>query len=150
MNKKAEELSLTNTTFSNPHGLQNAMNTSCPKDLITLCVYACKNQKFREIMNSNYFRYYSWEEKKDVASLTKSTTFESMDKNKEEEVVTIQQKLATNSPYTRCVRRSWWNTNMLLKKGWEGVKTGHTAAAGSCLASLKKGIFIVVLNCKDN
>ena len=39
---------------------------------------------------------------------------------------------------------------MLLDKGWEGVKTGQTGSAGSCLASLKNDIFIVVLNCKDN
>lgn len=52
--------------------------------------------------------------------------------------------------YAKPVRRRWWNTNVLLNKGWEGVKTGQTGAAGSCLASLKKGIYIVVLNCADN
>ena len=52
--------------------------------------------------------------------------------------------------HCKSTRRSWWNTNVLLKKGWEGIKTGQTGAAGSCLASVKKGIFIVVLNCKDN
>lgn len=31
----------------------------------------------------------------------------------------------------------WKNTNRLLHKGWEGVKTGITQAAGSCLASLR-------------
>lgn len=46
--------------------------------------------------------------------------------------------------------KSWENTNILLKKGWEGVKTGQTGSAGSCLSSLKEGIFIVVLNCKNN
>ena len=30
--------------------------------------------------------------------------------------------------------------------GWEGIKTGHTPSAGSCLASLKNGIYTVVLN----
>lgn len=30
----------------------------------------------------------------------------------------------------------WKNTNRLLYKGWEGIKTGITQAAGSCLASL--------------
>ena len=34
---------LKDTTFSNPHGLQNAMNLSTPKDLILLSFYATKN-----------------------------------------------------------------------------------------------------------
>lgn len=42
----------------------------------------------------------------------------------------------------------WKNTNQLLHKGWEGVKTGFTQAAGGCLASSKEGIYIVVLNCQ--
>jgi D-alanyl-D-alanine carboxypeptidase len=42
--------------------------------------------------------------------------------------------------------RKWWNTNKLLMKGWEGVKTGQTVTAGSCLCSLREGIFITVLN----
>lgn len=48
------------------------------------------------------------------------------------------------------MRKRWWNTNTLLNKGWEGIKTGQTVAAGSCLASLKQEIYIVVLNCRDN
>jgi D-alanyl-D-alanine carboxypeptidase len=43
MNKKAEDIKLQETTFSNPHGLQNAMNTSSPKDIINMSVYASKN-----------------------------------------------------------------------------------------------------------
>ena len=30
--------------------------------------------------------------------------------------------------------------------GWQGLKTGQTPAAGCCLASVKNGIFIVLLN----
>ena len=44
----------------------------------------------------------------------------------------------------------WWNTNKLLNKDWEGVKTGQTPSAGPCLSSLKNGIFIVVLNSSNN
>ena len=29
----------------------------------------------------------------------------------------------------------WTNTNKMLNKGWEGIKTGITDAAGPCLAS---------------
>ncbi len=44
----------------------------------------------------------------------------------------------------------WENTNVLLREGWEGVKTGQTVSAGSCLSSLRNGIFIVILNCPDS
>ena len=63
MNRKAEELSLRSTPFPNPHGLQNAMNQSSPRDMIALCEYATKNDTFRSVMNSEYYRYYYWEEK---------------------------------------------------------------------------------------
>ena len=43
----------------------------------------------------------------------------------------------------------WSNTNKLLGLGWEGLKTGITNPAGSCLASVREGIFIVVLNCAN-
>lgn len=46
--------------------------------------------------------------------------------------------------------KRWWNTNKLLEKDWEGVKTGQTTSAGGCLASLKNGIFIVVLNSSNS
>lgn len=46
-----------------------------------------------------------------------------------------------------CETKIWSNTNRLLRKGWEGVKTGNTSSAGACLASLKNGIYIIVLNC---
>lgn len=45
------------TQFSNPHGLQNAMNVSCPKDLIKLSCYAAKNSTFRRIMNTQSHKY---------------------------------------------------------------------------------------------
>jgi hypothetical protein len=42
--------------------------------------------------------------------------------------------------------KRWYNTNVLLRKGWEGIKTGQTISAGCCLSSLKDEIYIVVLN----
>ena len=52
MNSKADELQLIHTRFSNPHGLQNAMNVSSAKDIIILSHYASKNRLFRQIINS--------------------------------------------------------------------------------------------------
>ena len=42
--------------------------------------------------------------------------------------------------------KTWVNTNKLLSLGWEGIKTGQTSSAGCCLASVREGIFVVVLN----
>ena len=61
MNLKAQQLGLINTTFSNPHGLQNAMNLSTPKDIIILSQYVNSNPKFREVMNKDTYRYYYYE-----------------------------------------------------------------------------------------
>jgi D-alanyl-D-alanine carboxypeptidase len=36
-----------------------------------------------------------------------------------------------------------------LGRGWEGIKTGHTAPAGGCLASIRNGVFTIVLNCAN-
>ena len=47
MNLKAEQLGLDQTRFSNPHGLQNAFNTSTAKDILTLAMYASENKTFR-------------------------------------------------------------------------------------------------------
>jgi len=52
MNIKAEELRMSMTRFSNPHGLQNAMNISTAKDILTLSIYCSKNKNFRKIMNT--------------------------------------------------------------------------------------------------
>ena len=115
MNLKAEQLELAQTRFSNPHGLQNAFNTSTAKDMLVLGMYASEDKIFREIMNTDVHRCFSY----------------SSDKKKKELKV-------------------WNNTNMLLKDGWEGMKTGQTTAAGNCLASVRNDVYIVVLNCPDS
>ncbi len=54
-------MALENTRFSNPHGLQNAMNVSSAKDILILSVEASKNNKFRSIMNSVSWKYTLYE-----------------------------------------------------------------------------------------
>lgn len=61
MNAKAQNLGLSYTTFSNPHGLQNAMNRSTAKDILILSQYVSKNKKFKEVMNTDTHRYYFYE-----------------------------------------------------------------------------------------
>ena len=57
MNVRADDLELIHTRFSNPHGLQNAMNVSSAKDILLLSVYASKNRLFKQVMNSEFKRY---------------------------------------------------------------------------------------------
>ena len=44
-------------------------------------------------------------------------------------------------------KQLWKNTNKLLWKGWEGVKTGTTETAGHCLMSLKENLLVSVFDC---
>lgn len=44
MNKLAKELKMYKTSFVNPHGLANALNFSCAKDMLELTRYACNNK----------------------------------------------------------------------------------------------------------
>lgn len=57
MNMVANKLGLINTRFSNPHGLQNAMNTSSAKDIMSLSVYAYRNKTLRKIANTIFYEY---------------------------------------------------------------------------------------------
>jgi D-alanyl-D-alanine carboxypeptidase len=58
---------------------------------------------------------------------------------------------------TKVKEMNWVNTNVLLKEGYEGVKTGYTGDAGGCLVSVKEIRFknqsnkylIIVLASKD-
>ncbi len=49
MNKKAQELGMTNTHFANAHGLHNAQHYTTARDLATLTYYALNIDLFREI-----------------------------------------------------------------------------------------------------
>jgi D-alanyl-D-alanine carboxypeptidase (penicillin-binding protein 5/6) len=44
-------------------------------------------------------------------------------------------------------RLTWRNTNKLLWKGWEGIKTGTTENAGPCLIGKIDNYLIGVFNC---
>lgn len=47
MNKLASCLNMKNTHFDNPHGLSNKNNYSTANDIVELCHYAMKNEKFK-------------------------------------------------------------------------------------------------------
>ena len=52
MNAKAKELGLTDTHFTNPHGLDDENHYTTARDLAKLAAYALKNQRFREIVST--------------------------------------------------------------------------------------------------
>jgi D-alanyl-D-alanine carboxypeptidase (penicillin-binding protein 5/6) len=55
MNKKARQLELNNTSFANPHGLQNALNYSTAKDMLSLSIYCSSYQRFMEIVSTEIY-----------------------------------------------------------------------------------------------
>lgn len=52
MNKKAEELGLTNTHFDNPHGLDGDTHYTTAYELAVIAAYALKNETFRTIVST--------------------------------------------------------------------------------------------------
>ena len=57
MNRKAAEIGMSNTTFSNPSGLdeEDGGNISTANDMAVLMSYAMKNKEFRTITGSKYY-----------------------------------------------------------------------------------------------
>ncbi len=56
MNLKAKEIGMKNTTFSNPHGLDdNTMNYSTAYDMALLSKYAYKNKVYRKIISTKKY-----------------------------------------------------------------------------------------------
>ena len=70
MNEKAVEIGMKNTTFNNPHGLdENGGNLSTAYDMALLTSYAMKNEIYKEIVATKKYtlktnmNYYSWTNK---------------------------------------------------------------------------------------
>ena len=57
MNEKAKEIGMTNTTFSNPHGLdEETKNYSTARDMAKLSRYAYNNKTYRKIIGTEEYR----------------------------------------------------------------------------------------------
>lgn len=56
MNKTAKKIQMTNSNFANPHGLSNPDNFSCVEDIGRLCMFAMKNQSFRTIVYTKFYK----------------------------------------------------------------------------------------------
>ncbi|WP_026906595.1 D-alanyl-D-alanine carboxypeptidase family protein [Paucisalibacillus globulus] len=67
MNEKAKWLSMSNTHFDNPHGLDSDTHYSSAYDMALLMRYAMQNEKFQQITGAKSFksesREYSWKNK---------------------------------------------------------------------------------------
>jgi len=57
MNLLAKRLGMSNSNFSNPHGLNQTQNFSCAQDLALLCRYAMKNSTFRKVVQTRRYEY---------------------------------------------------------------------------------------------
>ena len=53
MNQKAKEIGMQNSSFANPHGLDNENHYSTAYDMALLTKYAMENDKFKEIVGTN-------------------------------------------------------------------------------------------------
>lgn len=81
MNKKAQELGMKNTTFSNPTGLDDeTKNYSTAEDLAILYSYAYKNKTFREVVKTKRYvttsntKTYDWYNRNKILSLYDKST----------------------------------------------------------------------------
>ncbi len=116
MNQRAKELGALNTNFTNPHGLPDSKHVTTAYDLAMIAKHAMKFDLFREIVSTNML------------------TFEPTEQTPE-------------TRYYRNTNRFLWGTgigNQILYDGKyidikydiiDGIKTGYTGDAGSCLIS---------------
>lgn len=105
MNKKAEELKMTNTHFSNAHGLFADKNYTSCKDIATLCKYALDNfPTFKEIVAMPTYQM-------------EATNYHSTG------------SMLTNTNYMLKSTSKYYYPEV------KGIKTGTLDSAGRCLAS---------------
>lgn len=119
MNRKAEDLQLKDTHFSNPHGLHNSEHYTTPRNLALIARAAFKYPKFREIIQTESY----------------TAKFSSL------KGVIVRNWVNTNKMIDR--------GNQFYDSSVIGSKTGYTEASGHCLVTFaKKGkreLIIVVL-----
>lgn len=105
MNKKAEELGMKNSHFSNAHGLFTSQNYSSCKDIATLCKYAVeKSSVFRDIVAMPSYEMSSTDYHPDGTTIVNTN---------------LMLNSYTDYYYSYC----------------KGIKTGSLDSAGRCLAS---------------
>ncbi len=109
MNKKAAELGMKNTNFSNTHGEHDDRTYTTVRDMALLTKYAMENADFREIVNTDQYTVQPTEKYKEVRNLVN-----------------------TNYMVSRVKRGDYYYPNAI------GVKAGYTSEARSCLVEVAK------------
>lgn len=119
MNEKAKSLGLKNTNFVNPNGLPDPNHTTTAHDLAFIAKYALENETFRSIV-SQYSYQIEPTNKKDETRYLHSENKMLYGKGSANQIVVNGQK------------------RNIYYEGIQGVKTGYTPQAGSCLVTYVK------------
>ncbi len=109
MNKRARELGMENTNFSNTHGEHDDRTYTTVRDMALLSRAAMQNTDFREIVKTDRYSIQPTNKYKEERSL-----------------------INTNYMISRVQRADYYYENAV------GVKAGYTAEAGSCLVEAAK------------
>jgi len=132
MNSKAKEIGAKNTSFTNANGLHDDNHTTTAYDLAMIAKYAMQNDLFKSIV-STYTYTIEPTNKKSVPRYLKS----------ENKLLYGTEKINVDG-----------NTVTVKYDGANGIKTGYTTQAQSCLvASAEKNgqkLISVVLKAKGN
>ncbi len=106
MNKKAQELGMSNTNFENTHGYHNDNHYTTARDLATLCRYAMQNERFRQVVGTPQYQIAPTNKYDEVRYLTSNNALINPNKGR-----------------------------TYLYSPAKGIKTGHTSVAGACFTS---------------
>ena len=134
MNRKAAAMGLENTSFTNPHGLDNEAHYTTASDLARIAAAALENPTIRRIVS------------------TKKMTIPLCNMTKPQQVVGSVAQQDTTPVGTRVLL----NHNKMLRyyDGAIGVKTGYTKKSGRCLVSAAERdgltLIAVTLNAPDD
>ena len=124
MNKKAEELGMTGTHYTNAHGLHNEEHYTTAYDMALLMKYALKNETFREVISTKEYTVNEADGK-----FTKTI-------NNSNKLIYTKSSDTENNEYQYAI----------------GGKTGETNVAGYCLvaAAEKDGVTLIAVLLGDN
>ena len=124
MNQKAQALGMTNTHFTNPHGVHHDKHYTTARDLAKLTSYALQNEDFCRIMSTISYTVPANDVRTEELVLINSNRLLR---------AVESDKLPTVYPYAI------------------GVKTGDTDKAGKCLvaAAEKEGARVICILLKD-
>ena len=124
MNKKAEELGMTGTHYTNAHGLHNENHYTTAYDMALLMKYALKNETFREVIKTVEYTVKEADGKFTKTINTSNKLLYTKNTDTEDNIY----------PYTI------------------GGKTGETNYAGYCLveAAEKEGVTLIAVLLGDN